>query len=107
MNSMVQVGCQNGNLVNIREYGTSMAPVWHHYGTTMAPVCEGTSSHFALGQSLVIYVIWPRVLLTLCNKFGQNSCMLVASQPFEVLRRSAFSNVAPTGIWPCDTTLKI
>ena len=62
----------------------------------MTPVCEGAGSHFAIEQPLVIFVLWPSALATLCNKFGQNSCILVVSQPLEALHRSAFSNVAAT-----------
>ena len=72
----------------------------------MTPVCDGTGSHFALERSLVIFVLWPSTLATLfTHKFGQNSCILVVSHPFEALRRSAFSNLAATGIWSCDTPL--
>ena len=71
----------------------------------MAPVCEGAGSYFAPEQSLVIFVMWPRALVILCNKFGQNSCMFVVSQPLEALCRSAFSYVAATGIWSCDAPL--
>ena len=71
----------------------------------MAPVCEGAGSYVALEQSLVIFVMWPSALVTLCNKFGQNSCMLVVSLPLEALHISAFSNLAATGIWSCDTPL--
>ena len=65
----------------------------------MTPVCEGVGSYFALEQSLVIFFMWPSTLATLCNKFGQNSCMLVVSLPLEALHISAFSNLATTGIW--------
>ena len=34
-------------------------------------------------QSFVICVMWPSTLVTLCNKFGHNSSMLVVSQPLE------------------------
>ena len=34
-------------------------------GTT--PVCNGTSSHFALERSLVIFELWPSELATLCK----------------------------------------
>ena len=71
----------------------------------MLSVCDGAGSYFALEQLLVIFVMWPSALVTLCNKCGQNSCMLVVSQPLEALRRSAFSDVAATGIWSCDTPL--
>ena len=71
----------------------------------MAPVCEGAGSYFVPEQSLVIFVTWPRAWVILCNKFGQNICMFVVSQPLEALRRSAFSNVAAMGIWLCDTPL--
>ena len=71
----------------------------------MASVCEGAGSYFAPEQSLVIFVMWPSALVILCSKFGQNSCILVVSQPLEALRRSTFSNVAATGIWSCDTPL--
>ena len=71
----------------------------------MAPVCEGAGSYFALEQSLVIFVMWPSALVTLCNKFGQNSCMLVVSLPLEALHISAFSNLAAMGIWSCDSPL--
>ena len=71
----------------------------------MTPVCDVTGSHFALERSLVIFVLWTSALATLCNKFGQNSCMLVVSLPLETLCRSAFSNLAVIGIWSCDTTL--
>ena len=54
----------------------------------MAPVCDGAGSYFAQEQSLVIFVMWPSALVISCNKFGQNSCMLVVSQPLEALRRS-------------------
>ena len=67
----------------------------------MTPVCEGAGSHL----SLVITVLWPSALATLSNKFGQNSCILVVSQPLETLHRSAFSNLAIMGIWSCDTPL--
>ena len=70
----------------------------------MTQVCDGTGSHFGLEWSLVIFVLWPSALATLCNKFGQNSCILVVSHPLEALRRLAFSNLA-TGIWSCDTLL--
>ena len=62
----------------------------------MAPVYEGAGSYFALEQSLMIFVMWPSALATLCNKFGQNSCMLVVSLPLEALHRSAFS----IQVWP-------
>ena len=62
----------------------------------MAPVCDGAGSHFALEQSLVIFVLWPT---TLCKQFGQNRCILVVSQPLEASHRSGFSNLAATGIW--------
>ena len=65
----------------------------------MAPVCGGVGSYFALEQSLVIFFMWPSTLVTLCNKFGQNSCMLVVSLQLEALYISAFSNLAATGIW--------
>ena len=71
----------------------------------MTPVCDGPGSHFALERSLVIFVLWPSALATLCNKFGQNSCILVVSHPLEALRRSACSNLAATVIWSCDTPL--
>ena len=71
----------------------------------MTQVCDGTGSHFGLERSLVIFVLWPSALATLCNKFGQNSYILVVSHPLEALRRSAFSNLAATGIWSCDTHL--
>ena len=45
----------------------------------MTPVCEGEGDHFALDESLVIFVMWPSALVTLCKKYGQNSCMLVVS----------------------------
>ena len=64
-----------------------------------ALVCEGVGSYFALEQLLVIFVMWPSILVTLCNKFGQNSCMLVVSLPPKSLDISAFSNLATTGIW--------
>ena len=54
MNSLVQSGCQNGNLVKIRGYGTS---------------CKGVGSYFALEQAFVIFVMWPSTLVILCNKF--------------------------------------
>ena len=38
----------------------------------VTPVFEGAGSHFALKQSLVIFLLWPSALGTLCNKFGQN-----------------------------------
>ena len=65
--------------------------IWLKLGG-MEPVCEGAGSYFALEQLLVIFVMWLNALVTLCNKFGQNSCMLVVSQLLEALRRSAFSN---------------
>ena len=71
----------------------------------MTLLCEGAGSHFVLEHSLVIYVVWPSELVTSCNKFGKNSCILVVSQPLETLCRSAFSNLAATGIWSCDTPL--
>ena len=64
----------------------------------MAPVCEGAVSYFEPAHSLAICVMWPSALVILCKKFGQNSCILVVSQPLEASRRSAFSNVAATGI---------
>ena len=60
--------------------------IWLKLGG-MAPVCDGASSHFALEQSLVIFLQWPSALATLCNTFGQSSCILVVSQPLEALRR--------------------
>ena len=54
-NSMLQIGCQNGNLVKL-------------VGVT--PVCEGAGSNFALRQSLLLFVLWPTALATLYNKFG-------------------------------------
>ena len=42
----------------------------------------------------MIIVMWPSALVILCNKFGQNSCMLVVSQPLEASRRSEFQ------MWP-------
>ena len=71
----------------------------------MTQVCDGTGSHFGIERSLVIFVLWSNALATLCNKFGHNSCILVVSHPLEALRRSAFSNLAATGIWSCDTLL--
>ena len=71
----------------------------------MTPVGEGAGGHFAVEQSLVIFLLWPSALATLCNKFGQNSCILVVSQSLEALCSSAFSNLAATGIWSCDTPL--
>ena len=71
----------------------------------MTQVCDGTGSHFGLKRSLLIFVLWPSALATLCNKFGQNSCILVVSHPLEALCRSAFSNLAATDIWSCDTLL--
>ena len=65
----------------------------------------GTDSHFALKRSLVVFVLWSSALATVCNKFGQNSCILVVSHPLEALRRSAFSNLAATDSWSCDTPL--
>ena len=73
----------------------------------MAPVCEGAGSYFALEQSLVIFVMWPNALVILCSQFGQNSCILVVSQPLEALRISTLSNVAAMGIWSCDTPLRL
>ena len=67
--------------------------------------CDGTGSYFGLERSLVIFLLWPSALPTLCNKFGHNSCILVGSHSLEALRRSAFSNLAATGIWSCDTLL--
>ena len=61
--------------------------IWSKLGG-MVPVCEGTGSYFALEQSLVIFVMWPSALVILCSKFGQNSCILVVSQPLESLRIS-------------------
>ena len=51
----------------------------------MTQVCDGTGSRFGLEQSLVIFVLWPSALATLCNKFGPNSCILVVSHPLEAL----------------------
>ena len=42
----------------------------------MMPVCEGAGSHFAPEQSLVIFVMWPSALVTLCK---QMDSMLVVS----------------------------
>ena len=56
----------------------------------MTPVCDRVGSHFALEWSLVIFVLWTSALATLCNTFGQNSCILVVSHPLEALRRSTF-----------------
>ena len=78
--------------------------IWSKLGG-MAPVCEGAGSYFAPEQPLVIFVMWPSEQVILCNKFGQNSCMFVVSQPLEALRRSAFSNVAATGICSHETPL--
>ena len=80
-NSLVQIGCQHLNLVKM------------------------TGSHFALEPLLVTFVFWPCALATLCEKCGQNSCILVVSQPLKALRRSAFLNLAATGIWSSDTPL--
>ena len=77
---------------------------WRKLGG-MTQVCDGTGSHFGLELSLVIFVLWPSALATLCNQFGKNSCILVVSHPLEALHRSAFSNLAATGIWSCDTLL--
>ena len=77
---------------------------WRKLGG-MTPVCDGIGSHFAIVGSLVIFVLWPSALATWCNTFGQNSCILVVSQPLEALRRSACLNLAATGIWSCDTSL--
>ena len=52
----------------------------------MTPAYEGAGSQ----QLLVIFVMWPSALVTLCNKFEQNSCMLVVSHPLKALRRSTF-----------------
>ena len=71
----------------------------------ITPVCEGAGNCFALEQSLVIFVMWPSALVTLCNKFAQNSCMLVVSLPLETLHISSFSNLAAMGIWSCDIPL--
>ena len=49
-------------------------------------------------QSFVIFVMLPSALVSLCSKFGQNSCMLVVSLPLEALHTSAFSNLAAKGI---------
>ena len=65
----------------------------------MAPVYEGAGNYFSLEQTLVIFVMWPSALVTLCNKLGQNSCMLVVSQPLH--GSTAFKNLAATGIWSC------
>ena len=43
-------------------------------------------------------VVWPSALETLCKKIGQNICIFVESQPLETLLKSAFLNVAATGI---------
>ena len=59
----------------------------------MTLLCEGAGSHFVLEHSLVIYVMWPSALVTSCNTFGKNSCILVVSQPLGALCRSAFSNL--------------
>ena len=72
----------------------------------MAPVYEGAGSYFAKAQSLVICVMWPSALVTLCGKFGQNSCMLVVSLPLEASHRSACSNLAAKGTWSRDTPLR-
>ena len=70
---MVQIGCQNGNLVKI-----------------MTPVCEGAGSHFALE----VEVIGDICFVAQC-----------ISNIVEALHRSAFSNLATTGIWSYDTPL--
>ena len=71
----------------------------------MAQVYEGTGSYFAQAQSLVIFVMWPIALVSLCSKFGQNNCILVVSLPLEALHRSAFSSLPAKGIWSCDNSL--
>ena len=63
--------------------------IWLKLGG-MTPVCEGAGSHFVLEHSFVIFVMWHSALVTLCNTFGKNSCILVVSQPLEALRISAF-----------------
>ena len=79
--------------------------IWSKLGG-MAPVCDGLGSYFAPEQSLVIFVMWPSALVILCNKFGQNSCMLVVSQPLEALRRSAFPNTLDLGVSKSSRSMK-
>ena len=79
--------------------------IWSKLGG-MAPVCDGAGSYFAPEQSLVIFVMWPSALVILCNKFGQNSCMLVVSQPLEALRRSAFPNTLYLGVSKSSRSMK-
>ena len=43
----------------------------------MTLLCEGAGSHFVLEHSMAIYVMWPSALVTSCNKFVKNSCILV------------------------------
>ena len=73
----------------------------------MTPVCEGAGSHFALKQSLVIFVLWLGALVISCETIGQDSCMLAVSHPLETLHRSAFSNVSATCIWSRDAPLGV
>ena len=68
----------------------------------MTQVCDGTGSHFGLERSLVIFVLWSSSLARLCNKFGQNSCILVVSHPvlcvdqhFQIWPRLASGHVIP------------
>ena len=72
--------------------------IWSKLGG-MTPVCEGVGSYFCTITVIGDIFMWPSTLVTLCNKFGQNSCMLVVSLPLEALRISTFSNLAATGIW--------
>ena len=50
----------------------------------ITPVCEGAGSHFTLEQSLVIFVMCPRALVTSSNTFGQTSCVLAMSNLLEI-----------------------
>ena len=50
----------------------------------ITPVCEGAGSHFTLGQSLVIFVMWPRALVTSINTFEQTSYVLATWNLLEI-----------------------
>ena len=61
----------------------------------MTPVCEGAGSHFALKQSLVIFVLWLGALVISCETIGQDSCMLAVSHPLETLRTDQHFQMCP------------
>ena len=50
----------------------------------ITPVCEGAGSHCTLEQSLVTFVMCPRVLVTSSNTFGHTSYVLTISNLLEI-----------------------